>query len=64
MVITLSKEKISICMAASLPNGNLICSCNKKMPDQTLVGTAVNDLGGRKAGKLEPDDTQGGNLHC
>jgi 2-oxoglutarate dehydrogenase E2 component (dihydrolipoamide succinyltransferase) len=50
-------------MAASLPNGNLIVPVIKNADQLNLVGMAkaVNDLGGRaKAGKLRPDDTQGG----
>jgi 2-oxoglutarate dehydrogenase E2 component (dihydrolipoamide succinyltransferase) len=49
-------------MAASLPNGNLIVPVIKNADQLNLVmAKAVNDLGGRaKAGKLRPDDTQGG----
>jgi 2-oxoglutarate dehydrogenase E2 component (dihydrolipoamide succinyltransferase) len=47
-------------MAASLPNGNLIVPVIKNADQLNLVWKA-NDLGGRaKAGKLRPDDTQGG----
>ena len=50
-------------MAAALPNGNLIVPVIKNADQLNLVGMAkaVNDLGNRaKAGKLKPDDTQGG----
>jgi 2-oxoglutarate dehydrogenase E2 component (dihydrolipoamide succinyltransferase) len=57
------KKNINLGMAASLPNGNLIVPVIKNADQLNLVGMAkaVNDLGGRaKAGKLKPDDTQGG----
>jgi 2-oxoglutarate dehydrogenase E2 component (dihydrolipoamide succinyltransferase) len=56
------KKNINLGMA-SLPNGNLIVPVIKNADQLNLVGMAkaVNDLGGRaKAGKLRPDDTQGG----
>ena len=57
------KKNINLGMAASLPNGNLIVPVIKNADQLNLVGMAkaVNDLGNRaKAGKLKPDDTQGG----
>ena len=57
------KKIINLGMAASLPNGNLIVPVIKNADQLNLVGMAkaVNDLGNRaKAGKLKPDDTQGG----
>ncbi len=59
----IKKKNINLGMAASLPNGNLIVPVIKNADQLNLVGMAkaVNDLGGRaKAGKLRPDDTQGG----
>ena len=59
----IKKKNINLGMAASLPNGNLIVPVIKNADQLTLVGMAkaVNDFGGRaKAGKLKPDDTQGG----
>ncbi len=59
----INKKNINLGMAASLPNGNLIVPVIKNADQLNLVGMAkaVNDLGGRaKAGKLKPDDTQGG----
>jgi 2-oxoglutarate dehydrogenase E2 component (dihydrolipoamide succinyltransferase) len=59
----IKKKNINLGMAASLPNGNLIVPVIKNADQLNLVGMAkaVNDLGGRaKAGKLKPDDTQGG----
>ena len=59
----IKKKNINLVMAASLPNGNLIVPVIKNADQLNLVGMAkaVNDLGGRaKAGKLKPDDTQGG----
>ena len=59
----IKKRNINLGMAASLPNGNLIVPVIKNADQLNLVGMAkaVNDLGGRaKAGKLKPDDTQGG----
>ncbi len=56
----IKKKNINLGMAAALPNGNLIVPVIK---NANLVGMAkaVNDLGNRaKAGKLKPDDTQGG----
>jgi 2-oxoglutarate dehydrogenase E2 component (dihydrolipoamide succinyltransferase) len=57
------RKNINLGMAAALPNGNLIVPVIKNADQLNLVGMAkaVNDLGGRaKAGKLKPDDTQGG----
>lgn len=57
------KKNINLGMAAALPNGNLIVPVIKNADQLNLVGIAkaVNDLGNRaKAGKLKPDDTQGG----
>ncbi|MFC4817218.1 MULTISPECIES: dihydrolipoamide acetyltransferase family protein [unclassified Flavobacterium] len=57
------KRNINLGMAAALPNGNLIVPVIKNADQLNLVGMAkaVNDLGNRaKAGKLKPDDTQGG----
>ena len=59
----IKRKNINLGMAASLPNGNLIVPVIKNADQLNLVGMAkaVNDLGGRaKAGKLKPDDTQGG----
>mgnify|MGYP000219831462 CR=1 FL=1 len=59
----IKKKNINLGMAASLPNGNLIVPVIKNADQLNLVGMAkaVNDLGNRaKAGKLRPDDTQGG----
>jgi 2-oxoglutarate dehydrogenase E2 component (dihydrolipoamide succinyltransferase) len=59
----IKKKNINLGMAASLPNGNLIVPVIKNADQLNLVGMAkaVNDLGIRaKAGKLKPDDTQGG----
>ena len=57
------RKNINIGMAAALPSGNLIVPVIKNADQLNLVGMAkaVNDLGNRaKAGKLKPDDTQGG----
>ncbi|HEY0090910.1 MAG TPA: 2-oxo acid dehydrogenase subunit E2, partial [Flavobacterium sp.] len=59
----IKKKNINLGMAAALPNGNLIVPVIKNADQLNLLGMAkaVNDLGGRaKAGKLKPDDTQGG----
>ncbi len=59
----IKKKNINLGMAAALPNGNLIVPVIKNADELNLVGMAkaVNDLGNRaKAGKLKPDDTQGG----
>jgi len=59
----IKRKNINLGMAASLPNGNLIVPVIKNADQLNLVGMAkaVNDLGNRaKAGKLKPDDTQGG----
>jgi len=59
----IKKKDINLGMAAALPNGNLIVPVIKNADQLNLVGMAkaVNDLGNRaKAGKLKPDDTQGG----
>ena len=57
------KKDINLGMAAALPDGNLIVPVIKKADQLNLVGMAkaVNDLASRaRAGKLQPDDTQGG----
>lgn len=57
------KKNINLGMAAALPNGNLIVPVIKNADQLNLVGMAkaVNDLANRsRAGKLKPDDTQGG----
>lgn len=59
----IKKKNINLGMAAALPNGNLIVPVIKSADQLNLLGMAkaVNDLGNRaKAGKLKPDDTQGG----
>lgn len=59
----IKRKNINLGMAAALPNGNLIVPVIKNADQLNLVGIAkaVNDLGNRaKAGKLKPDDTQGG----
>jgi 2-oxoglutarate dehydrogenase E2 component (dihydrolipoamide succinyltransferase) len=59
----INRKNINLGMAAALPNGNLIVPVIKNADQLNLVGMAkaVNDLGSRaKAGKLKPDDTQGG----
>ena len=59
----IKRKNINLGMAAALPNGNLIVPVIKNADQLNLVGMAkaVNDLGNRaKAGKLKPDDTQGG----
>lgn len=59
----IKKKNINLGMAAALPNGNLIVPVIKNADQLNLVGMAkaVNDLANRaKAGKLKPDDTQGG----
>ena len=59
----IKKKNINLGMAAALPNGNLIVPVIKNADQLNLLGMAkaVNDLGSRaKAGKLKPDDTQGG----
>ncbi|HEX9979324.1 MAG TPA: dihydrolipoamide acetyltransferase family protein [Flavobacterium sp.] len=59
----IKKKNINLGMAAALPNGNLIVPVIKNADQLNLLGMAkaVNDLGARaKAGKLKPDDTQGG----
>jgi len=59
----IKRKYINLGMAAALPNGNLIVPVIKNADQLNLVGMAkaVNDLGNRaKAGKLKPDDTQGG----
>lgn len=59
----IKKKAINLGMAAALPNGNLIVPVIKNADQLNLIGMAkaVNDLGNRaKAGKLKPDDTQGG----
>ncbi|WP_291108358.1 dihydrolipoamide acetyltransferase family protein [Flavobacterium sp. UBA6195] len=59
----IKRKNINLGMAAALLNGNLIVPVIKNADQLNLVGMAkaVNDLGNRaKAGKLKPDDTQGG----
>lgn len=59
----IKRKNINLGMAAALPNGNLIVPVIKNADQLNLVGMAkaVNDLATRaKAGKLKPDDTQGG----
>lgn len=59
----IKRKNINLGMAAALPNGNLIVPVIKNADQLNLVGMAkaVNDLAYRaKAGKLKPDDTQGG----
>ncbi len=59
----IKKKNINLGMAVALPNGNLIVPVIKNADQLNLLGMAkaVNDLGNRaKAGKLKPDDTQGG----
>ncbi len=59
----IKRKNSNLGMAAALPNGNLIVPVIKNADQLNLVGMAkaVNDLGNRaKAGKLKPDDTQGG----
>lgn len=59
----IKKKNINLGMATALSNGNLIVPVIKNADQLNLVGMAkaVNDLGNRaKAGKLKPDDTQGG----
>lgn len=59
----IKRKNINLGMAAALANGNLIVPVIKNADQLNLVGMAkaVNDLGNRaKAGKLKPDDTQGG----
>ena len=59
----IKRKNINLGMATALPNGNLIVPVIKNADQLNLVGMAkaVNDLGNRaKAGKLKPDDTQGG----
>jgi 2-oxoglutarate dehydrogenase E2 component (dihydrolipoamide succinyltransferase) len=57
------KKDINIGVAAALPTGNLIVPVIKAADQLNLVGLArsVNDLSTRaRAGKLKPDETQGG----
>lgn len=57
------RKQINIGMATALPNGNLIVPVIKNADRLNLVGLAraVNDLAQRaRAGKLEPDEIQGG----
>ncbi len=59
----IKKKNINLGMAAALPDGNLIVPVIKNADQLNLVGMtkAVNDLANRaRAGKLKPDDTQGG----
>jgi 2-oxoglutarate dehydrogenase E2 component (dihydrolipoamide succinyltransferase) len=59
----IKRKNINIGMAAALPTGNLIVPVIKNADTLNLVGLTkqVNDLAGRaRAGKLSPDDIQGG----
>lgn len=59
----IKRKNINIGMAAALPSGNLIVPVIRNADEKNLIGItkAVNDLGGRaKAGKLLPDEIQGG----
>lgn len=59
----IKKKNINLGMAAALPDGNLIVPVIKNADQLNLFGMTkqVNDLAYRaKAGKLKPDDTQGG----
>ena len=59
----IKKKDINISMATALPSGNLIVPVIKKADELNLIGLtkAVNDLASRaRAGKLQPDDVQGG----
>ncbi len=59
----IKRKNINLGMAAALADGNLIVPVIKNADQLNLVGMtkAVNDLAGRsRAGKLKPDDTQGG----
>lgn len=59
----IKKKNINLGMAAALPDGNLIVPVIKNADQLNLFGMTkqVNDLATRaKAGKLKPDDTQGG----
>ena len=57
------RKNINIGMAAALPSSNLIVPVIKNADDLSLIGLtkSVNDLAGRaRAGKLLPDEIQGG----
>jgi 2-oxoglutarate dehydrogenase E2 component (dihydrolipoamide succinyltransferase) len=57
------KKNINIGMATALPNGNLIVPVVRNADQKNLLGMAktINDLANRaRAGKLDPDDIQGG----
>ncbi len=57
------RKRISIGMAAALPNGNLIVPVIKDANQLSILGTAkiVNDLAKRsRENKLKPDEIQGG----
>lgn len=57
------RKNINIGMAAALPSGNLIVPVIKNADQMNLLGLtkSVNDLANRaRAGKLSPDDIQGG----
>ncbi len=59
----IKRKNVNLGMAAALPDGNLIVPVIKNADQLNLVGMtkAVNDLAGRaRAGKLKPDDIQGG----
>ncbi|MFD0963039.1 dihydrolipoamide acetyltransferase family protein [Pseudofulvibacter geojedonensis] len=59
----IKRKNINLGMAAALPDGNLIVPVIKNADQLNLVGMAkaVNGLAGKaRAGKLSPDDIQGG----
>jgi len=59
----INRKNINLGMAAALPDGNLIVPVIKNADQLNLVGMAkaVNGLAGKaRAGKLSPDDIQGG----
>jgi 2-oxoglutarate dehydrogenase E2 component (dihydrolipoamide succinyltransferase) len=59
----IKRKNINLGMAAALPDGNLIVPVIKNADQLNLVGMtkAVNNLASRaRAGKLSPDDIQGG----
>lgn len=59
----IQRKHINLGMAAALPDGNLIVPVIKNADQLNLVGMAkaVNGLAGKaRAGKLSPDDIQGG----
>ncbi len=59
----IKRKNINLGMAAALPDGNLIVPVIRNADQLNLVGLSkkVNDLAQRaRAGKLKPDETQGG----